>query len=92
MVRRILDGEQGAVRDAVLLNAGAALAVYDAPEAPLREALAAGLERAREAVDSGAARATLDRWVAASSCGLEVQHVRRAPRGGSRAGAGRSTG
>ena len=67
VVRRTLDGEQGAVRDAVLLNAGAALAVHDAPGAPLAEALTAGLEHARDAVDSGAARATLDRWVAASS-------------------------
>ena len=67
VVRRTLDGEQGAVRDAVLLNAGAALAVHDAPDAPVGDALAAGLERAREAVDSGAARAALDRWVAASS-------------------------
>jgi len=67
VVRRTLDAEQGAVRDAVLLNAGAALAVHDAPAAPVADALAAGLERAREAIDSGAARATLDRWVAASS-------------------------
>jgi anthranilate phosphoribosyltransferase len=67
IVRRLLDGETGPVRDAVLLNAGAALAVYDAPGTPPVDALAAGLERAGEAVDSGAARATLDRWIAASS-------------------------
>jgi anthranilate phosphoribosyltransferase len=67
VVRRLLDGERGAVRDAVLLNAGAALAVYDAPADPPEEALAAGISRAAEAVDSGAARATLDRWVAASA-------------------------
>ena len=34
VVLRLLEGEGGAVRDAVLLNAGAALAVYDAPAAP----------------------------------------------------------
>jgi anthranilate phosphoribosyltransferase len=67
VVRRVLAGEPGPVRDAVLLNAGAALAVYDAPGADPTEALAAGLTRAREAVDSGAARAALDRWVAASA-------------------------
>jgi anthranilate phosphoribosyltransferase len=67
VVRRTLDGEPGAVRDAVLLNAAAALAVHDAPGAPVDEALSAGLVKAREAVDSGAARATLDRWVAASA-------------------------
>jgi anthranilate phosphoribosyltransferase len=67
VVLRLLDGEAGAVRDAVLLNAGAALAVYDAPDAPADAALAAGVEKARESIDSGAARATLDRWVAASA-------------------------
>ncbi|MGH3348026.1 MAG: anthranilate phosphoribosyltransferase [Nocardioides sp.] len=67
VVRRLLDGERGAVRVAVLLNAGAALAVYDAPADPPEEALGAGITRAAEAVDSGAAKATLDRWVAASA-------------------------
>ncbi|KAA1417985.1 anthranilate phosphoribosyltransferase [Nocardioides humilatus] len=67
VVRRLLAGETGAVRDAVVLNAGAALAVYDAPDADLHEALAAGITRAAEAIDSGAALATLDRWVAAAS-------------------------
>ncbi|MEO6511491.1 MAG: anthranilate phosphoribosyltransferase [Nocardioides sp.] len=67
VVRRTLAGEAGAVRDAVLLNAGAALAVYDEPATPAEDALAAGLTRARDAVDSGAAAATLDRWVAATS-------------------------
>jgi anthranilate phosphoribosyltransferase len=68
---RQLDGERGPVRDAVVLNAGAALAVheasYDTDPASLTEALAAGIARAAEAVDSGAARAALDRWVAASA-------------------------
>ena len=56
------------MRDAVLLNAGAALAVYETPGLTrVDERLAAGIERAREAIDSGAARSTLDRWVAASA-------------------------
>lgn len=67
VVRRLLDGERGPVRDAVLLNAGAALAVHDDPSAAPDTALAAGYAKAAEAVDSGAARATLDRWVAASA-------------------------
>ncbi len=67
VVRRLLDGERGPVRDAVLLNAGAALAVHDAPAADPADALAAGYAKATEAVDSGAARALLDRWVTASS-------------------------
>ncbi len=67
VVLRLLDGETGPVRDAVLLNAGAALAVHDDPGADPVDSLAAGYEKAVEAVDSGAARATLDRWVAASA-------------------------
>ncbi|MDQ6524194.1 anthranilate phosphoribosyltransferase [Nocardioides sp. LHD-245] len=67
VVRDLLEGKTGPVRDAVLLNAGAALAVYDAPGAAYDEALAAGIARAAAAVDSGAARATLDRWVTAAA-------------------------
>ena len=66
MVRRLLGGETGPVRDAVLLNAGAALAVHAAGTGSLEEQLAAGIARATEAVDSGAAQATLERWVAAT--------------------------
>ncbi len=46
VVRRLLDGERGPVRDAVLLNAGAALAVYESPGMLPAEALGAG-HRAR---------------------------------------------
>jgi anthranilate phosphoribosyltransferase len=67
VVRRVLDGETGAVRDAVLLNAAAALAVYERPEAPVEDALPAAYARATEAVDSGAAAALLTRWVAATA-------------------------
>jgi anthranilate phosphoribosyltransferase len=57
-----------AVRDTVLLNAAAALAVSEGIPGPdgLNEALAAGLRRATEALDSGAARSFLDRWATAS--------------------------
>ncbi len=67
VVRRVLDGEHGPVRDAVLLNAAAALAVHEAGEGDLTERVAAGLARARESVDSGAAAALLQRWVSATS-------------------------
>ena len=67
VVRRVLDGETGAVRDAVLLNAGAALAVHGTPDLEPVEALAGGIARAAETIDSGAARAALDRWVAATT-------------------------
>ncbi|WP_344005209.1 anthranilate phosphoribosyltransferase [Nocardioides lentus] len=67
VVRALLAGERGPVRDAVVLNAGAALAVHAAEEGSVTERLAAGVERARRSLDSGDAAATLDRWVAASA-------------------------
>ncbi|MFR9676725.1 anthranilate phosphoribosyltransferase [Streptomyces sp. TR06-5] len=66
VARRLLDGEQGPVRDAVLLNSAAALAALDPTDEPLTERLAAGIARAAESLDSGAAKAVLERWVAAS--------------------------
>jgi anthranilate phosphoribosyltransferase len=66
VVRRLLAGETGPVRDAVLLNAGAALAVHAAEPGPIEERLVAGIGRATEAVESGAAHAALERWVAAT--------------------------
>ena len=54
------------MRDAVVLNAGAALAVYDSPDDDVEAALAAGVAKAGEAIDSGAAEATLERWVRAT--------------------------
>jgi anthranilate phosphoribosyltransferase len=67
VVRRVLAGESGPVRDAVLLNAGAALAVYDSPKDDVETALAAGVAKAGDAIDSGSAAAALERWVAATS-------------------------
>jgi anthranilate phosphoribosyltransferase len=64
--RRFLGGEEGAVRDAVLLNAAAALAAFDERPARLHDAIGAGLERAAAAVDDGRAVALLERWVAVS--------------------------
>jgi anthranilate phosphoribosyltransferase len=61
---RLLGGEIGPVRDAVLVNAAAALAARDGLGGDLHEALAAGLARAAAAVDSGAAVALLRQWVA----------------------------
>ena len=60
-IRRVLDGEPGAHRDAVLLNAAGAIAA-----AGHAADLAEGLAIAREAVDSGAAADRLDRLVAFS--------------------------
>jgi anthranilate phosphoribosyltransferase len=64
--RRVLDGERGAVRDAVLLNAAAALAAFDERPARLHDAIGAGLVRAAAAVDDGRAADQLERWIAVS--------------------------
>jgi len=66
VARRTFAGEQGPVRDAVLLNAAAALAARAGLQGDFREALRAGIKRAAEAIDSGATTAQLDRWVAAA--------------------------
>lgn len=58
-LRRLLGGERGAYRDAVLLNAAAALMV-----AGRAESLRAGAALAAESLDSRAAGALLDRWIA----------------------------
>jgi anthranilate phosphoribosyltransferase len=68
VARAYLGGTPGPVRDAVLLNAAAALAAeagVPGPEA-LVPALADGYARAAAAVDSGAAADLLVRWAAAS--------------------------
>ncbi|MBT9254756.1 anthranilate phosphoribosyltransferase [Phycicoccus sp. MAQZ13P-2] len=69
VARRVFAGEAGAPRDAVVLNAGMALAVAAGLDGePTREsltaALATGVRRARQALDSGAAAGLLERWVA----------------------------
>jgi anthranilate phosphoribosyltransferase len=66
VVREVVAGEPGPVRDAVLLNAGAALAVHAAEAGDLLDRLASGIQRARHAIDSGDAGRTLGRWVEAS--------------------------
>jgi anthranilate phosphoribosyltransferase len=67
VVREVLAGGGGAVRDAVLLNAAAALVAAGAvPDGDLETQLAAGLAVAAASVDSGSAAATLVRWVEAT--------------------------
>jgi anthranilate phosphoribosyltransferase len=60
-IRDVLDGVPGPRLDIVLLNAGAALFIAEAAGS-----IAEGLEKARAAVASGAARAKLDALVATS--------------------------
>jgi anthranilate phosphoribosyltransferase len=63
-IRRVLAGEHEPFRDIVVLNAGAALVV-----AGLADDLAAGVAKAQAAIDSGAARAALDRLIEVSNAG-----------------------
>jgi anthranilate phosphoribosyltransferase len=58
-LQRLLAGETGAYRDAVLINAAAALMV-----AGHADSLASGVEEAAEALDKGLAKALLDCWIA----------------------------
>jgi anthranilate phosphoribosyltransferase len=61
-LRALLDGVRGPYRDIVLLNSAAALVIADRAGD-----LAAGVARARDAIDSGAAKAALARLVAVSN-------------------------
>ena len=51
MLRGVLNGDPGAARDIVLLNAGVALYA-----AGVASTMKAGIDRAREAIDTGAAK------------------------------------
>jgi len=69
VVRRTLSGEQGAVRDIVLLNAAAGLVAYrlfrdpGQVQRPILERLAEAKDAAAAAIDDGAAARKLDDWV-----------------------------
>jgi anthranilate phosphoribosyltransferase len=65
-VRRVMGGEHGAHRNIVVLNAAAALVV-----AGVAPSLEEGLVLAIRSIDSGAASATLDRFIAVSQAAAE---------------------
>src|SRR3954468_21993309 len=62
VIERILDGERGAARDVVLLNAGAALFIAGAARS-----VKDGIATASRAIDAGDAKHTLERLVAIST-------------------------
>ncbi|MFI5710525.1 anthranilate phosphoribosyltransferase [Kribbella sp. NPDC051620] len=64
VLHSVLSGEPGPVRNAVLLNAAAAVAVVQLTDDPLLDQLALTLKQCTEAIDSGRAAATLGRWIA----------------------------
>ncbi len=67
VARRVLAGERGPVRDAVVLNSAAALVALDLTGAPLAEQMAAAMLRTAAAIDSGVAQDTLKRWAEATA-------------------------
>jgi len=73
VIRSVLAGDIGPVRDIVLLNAAAGLVAFglaqdpEQQRVPILERLAAGLLVAADAVDSGAAERKLAEWVAATN-------------------------
>jgi anthranilate phosphoribosyltransferase len=66
VARAVLGGERGPVRDAVILNAAAAIASFSGLSGGLAQgltpALRRGLDAAADAIDSGAATRLLNRW------------------------------
>jgi anthranilate phosphoribosyltransferase len=67
VVRRLLSGERGSVRDAVVLNAAAGLVAYEGPVAEtLVDQLEAAMVRCETALDDGSGARKLASWVAAS--------------------------
>ncbi|MGW4481557.1 anthranilate phosphoribosyltransferase [Rhodococcus triatomae] len=67
IARSVVAGDRGPVHDAVVLNAGAAIAAHRGLDGNLEDALRAGIASAVDAVDSGAAADLLARWVDVST-------------------------
>lgn len=68
VVREVLAGAPGPVRDIVVLNAAAALLAFDKPDrnGDVTAQLVQRVQRAEEAIDSGAAARVLTEWVEAT--------------------------
>jgi anthranilate phosphoribosyltransferase len=68
ITRAIFEGERGAPRDAVLLNAAAAIAAFDGDfDLTVHERISNSLVKASHAVDSGKAKELLDSWIVLSN-------------------------
>lgn len=73
VVRRLVAGERGPVRDAVVLNAAAAIVAEGGLSAPsasagqsLHDRFAHAIQRADKAIEDSSAAVTLDRWIQVS--------------------------
>jgi anthranilate phosphoribosyltransferase len=68
ITKAIFSGERGAPRDAVLLNAAAAIAAFDGEfELSIHERLSKSLKKATESIDAGKANSLLEEWVLLSN-------------------------
>lgn len=78
IVRRVMAGEPGPVRDIAVLNAAAGLVAFDLYQDPatveegMHERLAAKVTVAQEAIDSGRAAQKLEAWAAATQHGSKT--------------------
>jgi anthranilate phosphoribosyltransferase len=83
VVRDLVRGRPGPIRDAVLLNAAAAVVTAEPVDAPLVDRMEAALARCADAVDSGTASDTLTRWIAAANARrvLSIDHCLGQPIG-----------
>jgi len=66
VLRSIMTGTAGPVRDTVLLNAAGAIAAFRGMSDDLTADLAAGMQAAAEAIDSGRAGELLANWITRS--------------------------
>jgi anthranilate phosphoribosyltransferase len=67
IAQAIFNGERGAHRDVVVLNAAVTIAAFDGElELSLHERIEKSLPRAVDAIDSGAAKALLEKWATLS--------------------------
>ncbi|MFL6118849.1 anthranilate phosphoribosyltransferase [Actinophytocola sp.] len=66
VLRSLVAGDAGAVRDTVLVNAAGAIAAFRGFSEDLTADLRAGMATAAEAIDSGRAAKLLDRWITRS--------------------------
>ncbi len=66
VIRDVFAGAGGPVRDAVVLNAGVALALAADADTELHADVRNGMQRASQAIDSGAAADLVRRWVEAT--------------------------
>ncbi len=67
VLRAVVGGTAGPVRDTVLLNAAGAIAAFRGLSGDLTADLAAGMESAAQAVDSGRAGDVLENWITRSA-------------------------